>query len=41
VDLGALPASDQVDGRVDDDPHHVDEVPVDPGQLDPVVMLGE
>ena len=30
---------DQVDGRVHDDPHHVDEVPVDPRQLDPVMMF--
>src|SRR6478735_11995619 len=34
------PYSDDVDGEVDDDPHYVDEVPVDPGQLDAVVVLG-
>src|SRR4051794_35238280 len=32
--------SDDVDGDVHDDPHHVDEVPVDAGQLDTVVVLG-
>src|SRR4051812_32342155 len=32
-------ASDDVDGCVDDDPHHVDEVPVDPGDLDAVVVV--
>src|SRR3954447_3909984 len=31
---------EDVDGRVHDDPHHVDEVPVDPGDLDAVVVLG-
>src|SRR5687768_14948752 len=31
---------EKVDRRVHDDPHYVDEVPVDPGQLDPVVVLG-
>jgi hypothetical protein len=30
----------QVDGCPDDDPHHVDEVPVDPGDLDAVVVVG-
>src|SRR6478735_10277555 len=34
------PYSDDVDREVDDDPHYVDEVPVDPGQLDAVVVLG-
>src|SRR3954454_10489565 len=29
-----------VDGRVDDDPHDVDEVPVDTGHLDTAVLLG-
>jgi hypothetical protein len=29
-----------VDRREDDDPHHVDEVPVDPGHLDAEVLLG-
>src|SRR5215203_1112531 len=29
----------EVDGRVDDDPHHVDEVPVDPCQLDAVMVV--
>src|SRR5437870_2799389 len=33
-------ALDDVDRRVDDDPHHVDEVPVDPRDLNPVVVLG-
>src|SRR5262245_35332469 len=28
---------EDVDRRVDHDPHYVDEVPVDPGNLDPVV----
>ena len=32
-------ASQDVDRDVDDDPHHVDEVPVDPAHLDPVVVL--
>src|SRR5262249_27470333 len=32
--------SEDVDRRVDDDPHDVDEVPVDPGHLDAVVVLG-
>ena len=32
--------SEKVDGRVDDEPHHVDEVPVDPGDLDAVMVLG-
>src|SRR3990172_1395379 len=35
----ATASSEEVDRRVDDDPHDVDEVPVDPGQLDSVVML--
>ena len=33
-------ALEDVDRRVDDDPHHVDEVPVDPGHLDAAVLLG-
>src|SRR5207344_2105006 len=37
--LHVTPSSDQVDHRVHDDPHYVDEVPVDPGKLDPVVVL--
>src|SRR5438128_8259702 len=36
---GLRTASDDVDGHVDDDPHDVDEVPVDPRQLDSVVVL--
>ena len=31
---------EHVDRDVDDDPHHVDEVPVDPADLEPVVFLG-
>src|SRR5207245_4732719 len=31
---------EDVDGRVHDDPHHVDEVPVDPRHLDAAVLLG-
>src|SRR5437667_178204 len=37
---GLIIASEQVDGRVDHDPHYVDEVPVDPADLDAVVVLG-
>src|SRR5436190_17281991 len=33
-------ALQDVDGHVDDDPHHVDEVPVDPADLDAVVVVG-
>src|SRR4051794_4531685 len=33
-------ASEDVDGHVDDDPHHVDEMPVDPWYLDAEVVLG-
>ena len=33
-------SSEKVDRRVHDDPHHVDEVPVDAGKLDAVVVLG-
>ena len=33
-------ALEDVDGRVDDEPHDVDEVPVDPGHLDAAVLLG-
>src|SRR5205809_7916714 len=36
----AYPKSEDVDRREDDDPHHVDEVPVDPADLDAVMMLG-
>ena len=36
---GFASASEDVDGRVDDDPHHVDEVPVDPADLDAVMVL--
>src|SRR4051812_38207771 len=32
--------SDDVDGKEHEDPHHVDEVPVDPADLDSVVMVG-
>ena len=32
---------EKVDRRVHDDPHYVDEVPVDSRQLDAVVVLGE
>jgi hypothetical protein len=32
-------ASDQIDGRVHDNPHYVDEVPIDPADLDSVVVL--
>src|SRR5919202_4732726 len=32
--------SDDVDRRVDHDPHYVHEVPVDPSDLDAVVVLG-
>ena len=32
--------SEDVDRRVDDDPHHVDEVPVDARHLDAAVLLG-
>src|SRR3954465_7554242 len=35
-----LITSEGVDRRVHDDPHHVDEVPVDPADLDAVVVLG-
>src|SRR5215203_39323 len=31
--------SEHVDGRVHEYPHHVDEVPVDPGHLDASVLL--
>ncbi len=31
---------DEVDGGVDDDPHHVHEMPVDPRDLDATVLLG-
>ena len=31
---------EEVDGHVHDDPHHVDEVPVDAADLDAVVVLG-
>src|SRR5947208_12284163 len=34
------PKSEDVDRREDDDPHYVDEVPVDPADLDAVVVLG-
>src|SRR5947208_16784947 len=34
------PNSDHVDGRVDDHPHDVDEVPVDPRHLHALVVLG-
>src|SRR5436305_2288104 len=34
------PRSEDVDRREDDDPHHVDEVPVDPADLDAVMVLG-
>src|SRR5436190_8906349 len=30
---------EDVDGGEDDDPHHVDEVPVDPGHLDAEMVL--
>src|SRR6476646_4630923 len=33
-------ALEKIDGHVHDDPHYVDEVPIDPAQLDPVVVLG-
>src|SRR5262245_7455586 len=33
------PNSEDVDRQVDDDPHDVDEVPVDPADLDAVVVL--
>src|SRR5207342_2971870 len=33
-------ALQDVDRRVDDDPHHVDEVPVDARHLDAAVLLG-
>src|SRR5437773_894112 len=36
---GFFMRSEDVDRRVDDDPHHVDEVPVDPGDLDAEVRL--
>ena len=36
----ALPPSQDVHRRVDHDPHDVDEVPVDPRNLDAAVMLG-
>ena len=32
-------ASEDVDGQVHDDPHHVDEVPVDPADLDTVMVF--
>src|SRR5438132_9466780 len=32
-------SSEDVDRREDDDPHHVDEVPVDPADLDAVMVL--
>src|SRR4051812_43202446 len=35
-----LPRSEDVNRRVHDDPHHVDEMPVDPGQLDAVMVPG-
>src|SRR5215472_1299578 len=38
--LPAYPNSEDVDRREDDDPHHVDEVPVDPADLDAVMVLG-
>src|ERR1700710_393128 len=31
---------EDVDRQVHDDPHHVDEMPVDPAELDAVMMLG-
>src|SRR6476619_3234717 len=37
-DVASLRLED-VHGEVHDDPHHVDEVPVDAGDLEPVVML--
>ena len=37
---GFCTALEDVDGRVDDDPHHVDEVPVDARHLDAAVVLG-
>jgi hypothetical protein len=33
------PFLEDVDGGVDDDPHHVHEVPVDPRHLDPQMLL--
>ena len=33
------PHLEEVDRRVHEDPHHVDEVPVDPGHLDAAVLL--
>src|SRR3954467_3741964 len=36
----AYPKSEDVDRREHDDPHHVDEMPVDPADLDAVVVLG-
>src|SRR5258708_1053813 len=38
--LNGLFMSEDVHRDVDDDPHHVDEVPVDPAHLDSVMMLG-
>src|SRR3954447_6621555 len=35
-----LITSEEGDRRVHDDPHYVDEVPVDPADLDAVVVLG-
>src|SRR5881398_1928028 len=35
---GLITASDDVHGRIHDDPHYVDEVPVDPRDLDAVVV---
>src|SRR3954463_15337309 len=32
--------SKNVNGRIDEDPHDVDEVPVDPGHFDAAVLLG-
>src|SRR5262245_7712737 len=34
------PSLEDVDRRENDDPHHVDEVPVDPADLDAVMVLG-
>src|SRR5688572_9987847 len=35
----STPALEDVDTRVDEDPHHVDEVPVDARHLDAAVLL--
>jgi hypothetical protein len=37
--MGLLTALEEVDGHIDDDPHDVDEVPVDTAELDAVMVL--